>query len=272
MNIPNLRYLSSFRSIATALTSFASFLVLSNPATANVAPATGEIGDLVWNDINGNGIQDAGELGISGVVVQLIGLGNLLLATATTDVNGKYLFTNVSAGAYTVLVNLSQPALGGYTATTTGAGTTDTDSNANPAAVSLLLNTSSDLTVDFGFRRPLGLIGNFVWKDMNQDGLQTSGELGVAGVEVRLKNSADSVVATTTTDADGGYQFAGLYAGKYTVEVDTSSAALTGFSATFSGIGSNAAIDSNGSPATVTRVHLRVDARTNSKGNGRTGF
>ena len=215
----------------------------------------GSIGDLVWNDINGNGIQDAGELGIGGVVVQLIGPGNLVLATATTDVNGKYLFTNVSAGVYTVLVNLSQPALGGYTATTTGAGTTDTDSNANPAAVSLLLNTSSDLTVDFGFRKPLGIIGNFVWKDMNQDGLQTSGELVVAGVEVRLKNSADSVVATTTTDADGGYQFAGLYAGKYTVEVDTSSGALTGFSATFSGIGSNAAIDSNGSPATVTLVN-----------------
>ncbi len=33
---------------------------------------TGSVGDRVWNDTNGNGVQDAGETGINGVTVQLL--------------------------------------------------------------------------------------------------------------------------------------------------------------------------------------------------------
>ncbi len=73
-------------------------------------------------------------------------------------------------------------------------------------------------------------IGNRVWDDINRDGIQDVGEPGVAGVAVRLYNSAESVgacadpgktvVAADVTDSDGGYIFPHLPAGAYCVVVD----------------------------------------------------
>src|SRR5205823_2396276 len=58
----------------------------------------GSIGDYVWDDANGNGIQDPGEPGLSGATVNLLdGLGNWLSSTGT-DGNGHYQFTGLSAG------------------------------------------------------------------------------------------------------------------------------------------------------------------------------
>ncbi len=53
-----------------------------------------EVGDLVWNDANSNGIQDAGENGIAGVKVKLFDTFQIVLDSATTNVNGKYIFSN----------------------------------------------------------------------------------------------------------------------------------------------------------------------------------
>lgn len=51
------------------------------------------IGDLVWNDLNRDGIQDAGEPGLSGVDVNLLnGNDNSLLYNTQTDATGNYMF------------------------------------------------------------------------------------------------------------------------------------------------------------------------------------
>ena len=92
-----------------------------------------------------------------------------------------------------------------------------------------------------------GVIGNFVWKDTNANGIQDAGEPGLSGVTVQLKNG-NTVIATTTTNASGQYQFTGICAGTYTVVLSTPA----GYTASPSSIGSNKAIDSNGSPAAVT--------------------
>ncbi|MBA2391926.1 MAG: hypothetical protein H0V70_04195 [Ktedonobacteraceae bacterium] len=53
-----------------------------------------EIGDRIWLDSNGNGIQDAGEPIIANVTVHLYASdGKTLLQTTTTDGNGAYAFT-----------------------------------------------------------------------------------------------------------------------------------------------------------------------------------
>ena len=62
------------------------------------------VGDLVWVDSNGNGLQDAGEPGLAGVSVELR-QGGVVIATATTDSSGHYSFGNVAPGTYTVLVH-----------------------------------------------------------------------------------------------------------------------------------------------------------------------
>ncbi|TDB63623.1 SdrD B-like domain-containing protein [Arundinibacter roseus] len=76
-----------------------------------------EIGNRVWMDKNMNGIQDAGEPGIPGIVVTLHDMVNsgALLASTTTDKDGEYYFTkdNVPGGlkykyAYELRINLAQ--------------------------------------------------------------------------------------------------------------------------------------------------------------------
>ncbi|MCM1988047.1 SdrD B-like domain-containing protein [Methanococcoides seepicolus] len=60
------------------------------------------IGDLVWEDLNGNGIQDAGEPGIAGVTVSLYDCDGNLLDTTTTNATGMYQFTGLAPGDYYV--------------------------------------------------------------------------------------------------------------------------------------------------------------------------
>ncbi|MEZ4906447.1 MAG: SdrD B-like domain-containing protein [Saprospiraceae bacterium] len=112
-----------------------------------VSPAPLEIGNRVWNDTNSNGLQDAGEAGISGVVVQLYdATGTTLIASATTDANGNYIFSSDPDGTSTSAFkyNLSQlqpntsykivvPTISGtLNLTTANAGTKDNiDSDAS---------------------------------------------------------------------------------------------------------------------------------------------
>ena len=60
----------------------------------------------------------------------------------------------------------------------------------------------NNFNIDFGFYR-LGSIGDKVWNDVNANGTQDVGELGVAGITVTLFNNANNIIATTITDATG---------------------------------------------------------------------
>ena len=77
-----------------------------------VAPAT--IGDRVWNDKDGNGV-DNGEPGVPGVTVILKDADGVEVGRTTTDANGNYRFTGLVPGTYTV--DIEVPA--GFNAATT---------------------------------------------------------------------------------------------------------------------------------------------------------
>jgi len=202
-------------------------------------PPTGEIGDYVWYDVNGNGVQDGTEAGIPGVTVTLSGAAS---GTTTTDANGFYNFGGLGAGSYTVTV--ATPA--GYVASPSNQGGDPTkDSNGSPASVTLATDASVDQTIDFGFTNGTGEIGDFVWFDVNGNGVQDGGEGGIAGVLVTLSGAASG---PTTTNANGYYSFGGLSAGSYTVTVATPA----GYNASPSNQGGDPTKDSNGSPASVT--------------------
>ena len=61
-----------------------------------------EIGNLVWLDSNTNGVQDANELPIAGVTLELY-QGSTLIATAVTDPNGNYIFSSAPGTSTTSL-------------------------------------------------------------------------------------------------------------------------------------------------------------------------
>jgi hypothetical protein len=70
--------------------------------TVVYVPLPATLGDRVWLDKNHNGVQDADEVGVAGVKVDLYAEGGALVATTTTDAAGNYLFTPLASGGYTV--------------------------------------------------------------------------------------------------------------------------------------------------------------------------
>ncbi|MBL7701317.1 MAG: carboxypeptidase regulatory-like domain-containing protein [Ferruginibacter sp.] len=189
-------------------------------------PLPASVGDRVWLDTNADGVQDAGEPGVSNVLVTLYNSSNVAVRYTYTDVNGNYLFTDVTPGAYTVGVTLP-PAF--VFTTNSGAVSSATNSDVIPATgrtASFTVNAGDQITyVDAGIKTQQstnGSVGDFVWNDLNKDGVQDAGEPGIAGVTVRLLNAAtNAVIATTTTDAAGKYIFNDVPAGDYKVEFVT---------------------------------------------------
>ncbi len=186
---------------------------------------TGSIGDFVFNDTNGNGIQDAGELGIAGVTVTLTYPNGTIIST-TTSATGSYNFPNLPPGT-TYSIAFSTP--GGYLASPSNVGAND-NLDSDPIA-GIVTNVTvaagvANTSVDAGFYQSNLNLGNAVWYDQNNDGIKQATETGIAGAIVRLyadannDNIADAAaIATTTTGADGSYSFAGLAPGNYIVGV-----------------------------------------------------
>ena len=179
------------------------------------------LGDYVFVDKNRDGVQNAGDTPLPGVVVTLY-LNGSAIATTTTNGSGAYSFTGLMPGTTNVYqVGFTKPA--GFDATSALVGTDRTlDSDADPItgrSPSLTLSSGeSNTSVDAGFLPQLGSIGDFVWYDYNSDGQQaTVGEPGVPGLLVTLFQNG-SAIATTLTDGNGGYLFSGLSSGQYTVK------------------------------------------------------
>ncbi len=185
---------------------------------AGLVGPVNKLGDYVWYDTNGNGIQDPSEPPAPGVKVNLYnGNGDLLDAT-TTGSNGTYLFDALPDGTYKVC--FVKPA--GYAWTRQNAGAVGNDSVVDPttgcsAVITLGPGNRTDLTLDAGLI-PANKLGDFVWYDENGNGIQDPGEPGARNVPVELIDpDTGDVVRTTRTDANGQYLFTNLPDGKYKV-------------------------------------------------------
>ena len=208
------------------------------------------MGDLVWFDLNANGLQEPGEPGLATVQVTLYRADGALVATTVTDGGGFYHFTGVAPGDYFLV--FTPPVVNGQTYAFSPVDQGDqssggiADSDANPAnGQTALINLGAgqtDSSWDAGCYPPLRL-GNLVWHDKNNNGLVDSDEAGLANVTVQLfqegmtpgdtaaftttadTNNAgatgDTPVATTTTDANGYYRFDNLPPGRYFVYIPT---------------------------------------------------
>lgn len=195
---------------------------------------TGSIGDYVWNDTNKNGLQEAGELPLSGVTVRLLDADNndAVLNTTTTNSSGVYSFYNVVAGNYKVqFMALTNFVLSPKDVNNnqSDAGDSDPDPATGKTDTFVLSASEDTYSVDAGMseviNQQLGSMGDLVFEDANENGLQDSGEGGIAGVTVKLLDANKNILQTTTTDQNGNYLFSNLAAGNYRLQI----VALPGF-------------------------------------------
>ncbi len=106
---------------------------------AGYVPA-GSIGDFVWLDSNTNGLRDADEPGMPGVMVQAINSEGNMLALANTDSNGNYVLDFLPQDEYYVRFTLPE----GFVATAANVGVdesrdSDVDGSNGPNTTPLIL-------------------------------------------------------------------------------------------------------------------------------------
>ena len=183
----------------------------------------GSIGDTIWSDVDddGNGVIDGEDFPIEGVVVNLLDSSGAVIATDTTDANGKYLFDQLPLNeTYTVQVDTTTlPDV----KQTNPAYDPEGDDN-NESTVTLTAAEPDDRNRDFAYFQTLGSIGDTIWSDPDNDGnnIIDGDDFPIEGVVVRLIDSSGTEVATDTSDASGKYLFEQLPLNEtYTVQIDT---------------------------------------------------
>ena len=215
---------------------------------------TAALGDRVWADTNGNGIQDPSEAGLAGVELTIyndsdgdgviepgidLPFANAVdqngvtgTGTTTTESDGSYIFSELPNDAYIVVVNPATVPTG-YTQT----GDPDdfgqlASSPDNQLTTPIVMEPGDDyLNVDFGYQPdPLldNRIGDTVFLDANANGVQDAGELGISEVTIALLDDLGGHVASAVTDANGLYLFDGLADGTYSVQIVDANAVLLG--------------------------------------------
>ena len=172
----------------------------------------GSIGNFVWEDVNGNGIQEIGENGLGGITVQLYYDNDVFVKSKVTNSFGQYLFDTLNFGSYYIKVILPT----NYKFSPKHSGSDELiDSDVSPITGFTdtfdISSMNPNLSLDFGLYNP-AVIGDYVWYDegagnnMN-NGIQNNNELAAENVKLYLYNGAGELVDSTTSDQNGRYQF-----------------------------------------------------------------
>ena len=184
-------------------------------------PGKAVLGNLVWEDLNKDGIQDVGEGGIANISVTLYNNDtDEKITTTTTDENGFYEFPHLDPD-FNYYVQFKVPV--GYVVSPQDQEVDDIDSDADETGRTDVISLTADQinsSVDMGLYHKGATIGDRVFfDDLNgvSNGIQDIGEQGVVDVKVTLYNAQGSVVKTTQTNANGEYHFTNVEKGNYTI-------------------------------------------------------
>lgn len=167
----------------------------------DVSVRVGSICGIKFNDKNGNGQQDAGELGIADWQIQI---GGPVDMTVVTDKEGKFCFDKLPPGEYKV-------------GEVFRSGWRQTKPSTNFYIIQL---TSGQSITDLQFgnkvddKVQLGSICGTKFNDKNRDGRRVNGELGIRNWTIYLEGPMN---LTAITDDNGNFCFYGLIPGTYTV-------------------------------------------------------
>ncbi|HTL30328.1 MAG TPA: SdrD B-like domain-containing protein [Tepidisphaeraceae bacterium] len=180
----------------------------------------GSIAGIVFNDLDGDSVKDANEVGVAGITVYNDANNNSKLdsgeKTTVTNASGLYTLSNLSAGSY----KIRQILQSGWIQTTP----------ANNYGWTITLASNQQLTgKNFGTKQSDvnppppsgGSISGTVFNDLDGDRVKDTNELGVANITVyndaNNNSKLDTGEKTTITDASGLYSLTGLSSGSYKI-------------------------------------------------------
>ncbi|WOO88924.1 SdrD B-like domain-containing protein [Mollicutes bacterium LVI A0078] len=246
------------------------------------------ISGKIYLDTNADLKWDNSELLIDGITITLLDDTGSEVANTVTDKNGYYEFTNIQAGDYTVEADTVN-----YAYYENEDEEPSIQSNAKTPKFTAYSNTpveNVDGALTIAGDTTHFLISDYVWEDLNYDGIQSSGETPISGAKVTLLDNSGSELTysdsysglginsgdpvTTTTDSNGNYLLIVEGAGDYQVKIE----AADKYYLTSLNAGSNTALDNDFSPIdnnthigyleyTVDRDTRDIDAGVSDKGN-----
>ena len=205
-------------------------------------------------DNDSTGTLTTGDTGISGVTVKLyrdngttpgvLDAGDTFLENSVTNGTGGYSFVGSTNNLAYLVVETGLSGL---------KNTADRDTSLGNCAAGALANTCNVISIpnlngssiNNHFYNVGASIGDFVWLDLNGDGIQNGGsETGIAGVTLDLYSdtgttigvldSGDTLIKTQTTVSGGAYDFKGLNIGNYIVDVTDTGGVLSQYTNTTS--------------------------------------
>ena len=177
-----------------------------------------ELSGYVYHDADNDSVYDSSETPIPGTTVILVDAGGTQIGQQTTNVDGFYKFSGLTAGKYTVVEVQPADWLDGKDAAGKIGGITvgQADNPGDKIRNVDLLWGDVGVHYDFGELKPASIAGR-VFVDPNEDCFFNDNDRPLAGVTVQLLNEQGTVIQSTLTDADGRYRFDNLLPGTYAV-------------------------------------------------------
>jgi protocatechuate 3,4-dioxygenase beta subunit/photosystem II stability/assembly factor-like uncharacterized protein len=166
----------------------------------------GRIEGFVFNDLNGDGVQQAGEGGLGGITLQLVdAVTGTVFRSVMSAADGTYQFLSIPAGDY----QLRQALPAGFVQTF--------PAPPNPTFYSIML-AATDQVSGFTFGNfQLFSISGVKFEDLNGNGAREPGENGVPNFVIQLTNLTTGAQLNAVTDAFGNYTFTNLGPGVYQI-------------------------------------------------------
>jgi len=201
--------------------------ILPFPETNVLLGQNGQIGGSVWNDCNGNGLEDSGDLDLTmGIQVGLFNDLGVLISTQTTDATGNYAFSNLGPGTYEIRFGvLPNP----YRLTLENIGgdeNIDSDPDRTTGVVSGIVLALDEVinNINAGYFELISISG-FVFNDIFEDGIKNGDDQGKLSVSVELVAGCPDgeVIGISVTNVNGMYSFNNVPPGQITIRVVISS-------------------------------------------------
>jgi serine-aspartate repeat-containing protein C/D/E len=168
------------------------------------------VSGVAFNDLNGNGIRDSGELGLGGVPIRVESATGLVLTGVSAD-DGTFQICGLASGQ---AFRVTSPAPLGFNKTGPINATVAPRVFAKDFAYVIEVCMSNVPNLTFPNQPIPGAIGGLKFEDTNANGARDPGEPPLAAVTIQLSVPAGPP-QTQVTDASGAFLFTNLPAGDY---------------------------------------------------------